>query len=138
MGNQKILRLNPNCQEDLEELRFKWGHYKNLSALENLKKIKFLYLGECRARVDDLTPITKLKNLVVLKTENFKLIEDYSPLIALSNLEQLIAGSLVKDLEFLREMPNLRSVFTTTKKEYTDKKIDELRASLPNLKILSV
>ena len=104
------------CQENLEEFRVKWGNYKDLSALEQLTELKFLFLGSCPGVVD-LTPITKLKNLVVLNITNFKRIEDYSSLITLDKLEQLvISGPLlgktpIKDLEFLKEMQNLLSVY---------------------------
>lgn len=38
--------FNAACyQEDLEELRLKWGAYTDLSALKNLKKLKYLYIG---------------------------------------------------------------------------------------------
>jgi hypothetical protein len=33
------------CQDDLEELRFKWGAYSDLSAIKNLKNLKILYIG---------------------------------------------------------------------------------------------
>ena len=130
-------------QENLEELRTKWGNHKDLSALENLTELKYLYFGSCPG-VTDLTPLTKLKNLVVLHLGNFKRIEDYSPLIALEKLEQLvISGPIlgttpIKDFEFLREMPNLlsfRSVQLALRKKYTD---DELLVDLvkatPNLR----
>lgn len=129
------------CQENLEELRFKWGTYSDLSALENLKKLKFLYIGS-GSSVRDITIFEKMKNLIVLHIENFKQIEDYSQLIALDKLEQLvISGPVlgrtpVKDLEFLREMRSLVSVWvpnTTIRRKYTSEELAKLRASLPNL-----
>ena len=102
-------------QENLEELRFKWGAYLDLSALEYLDKLQFLYLGP-GAGIQDITALEKLENLVVLHMVGFKKMEDYSQLASLDKLEQLvIAGATLqytpmKDLEFLREMPNLRSV----------------------------
>ena len=77
------------CQENLEELRFKWGSYSDLSALENLRKLKFLYIGQ-GTKIQDITPLGKIKNLVVLHIDNFKRIEDYSVLTSLDKLEQLI------------------------------------------------
>ncbi len=44
------------CQEKLEELRFKWGSYSDLSSLEVLEKIKFLYLGS-GTKVQDVQEI---------------------------------------------------------------------------------
>ena len=121
------------CQEDLEELRFKWGTYTDLSALKNLKKLKFLYIGS-GASVNDISILGNLKSLIVLNIENFKRIEDYSPLMTLNQLEQLvISGPIlgttpVKDLEFLREMKSLASVWlpnTKIKRQYTS---DELKS----------
>ncbi|ROR29222.1 hypothetical protein EDD66_103158 [Mobilisporobacter senegalensis] len=129
------------CQENLEELRFKWGAYSDLSALEDLTKLKFLYIGS-GVGVRDITSLGKLKNLIVLYIENFKDIEDYSPLTALDQLEQLvISGPIlgntpIKDLEFLREMKSLLSIWipnTTIMKKYTYKELANLRISLPNL-----
>jgi len=128
-------------QENLVELRFKWGAYPDLSALENLRKLQFLYLGP-GAGVADITTLGKLKSLVVLEMTGFKKIEDYSPLITLDNLEQLVisGGTLqytpLKDLEFLREMPNLRSIALggiSYRRKYSPREIADLRAALPNL-----
>jgi len=128
-------------QQNLEELRFKWGVYSNLSALENLRKLKYLYIGQ-GSHVQDITILGKLNKLVVLHVEAFKKIEDYSPLSALDNLEQLvITGPMlgrtpIKDLEFLRDMPNLRSISISNvaiRKNYNYQEISNLRMSMPNL-----
>lgn len=128
-------------QENLEELRFKWGAYSDLSALEKLRQLKFLYIGTCPS-VKDIAIFERMKNLIVLYLENFKRIEDYSPLTALDKLEQLvISGPLygntpIKDLEFLREMQSLVSIWTpgtTIRKKYTSDELADLRMSLPNL-----
>ena len=133
------------CQENLQELRFKWGAYSDLSALQNLKKLKYLYLGT-GARVEDIAVLGKLKNLIVLCAENFKRIEDYSPLASLDKLEQLVIrasiyGSIsMKDLEFLREMKSLSSVSigATFKRKYTPEELTDLYASLPNISAFRV
>jgi len=130
------------CQEDLVELRLKWGNYKDLSPLQNLRLLKYLFIGS-GAGVLDISPICEMKSLVVLYVENFKRIEDYSPLIALENLEQLQIGSAIlgripmQDLEFLREMPNLRSFatgVTTFRKKYSQTELADLFASMPKLR----
>lgn len=129
------------CQENLEELRFKWGAYSDLSGLESLKKLKFLYIGS-GASVRDITILGNMKNLIVLYVENFKRIEDYSPLTALDKLEQLVisgptlGNTPIKDLEFLREMQSLVSIWipnTTLRRKYTSEELANLRISLPNL-----
>ena len=129
------------CQENLEELRIKWGPVSNLSALEKPKKLRFLYIGS-GASVQDISLLGKLSTLVVLYLKNFKRIEDYSALAKLENLEQLIISGptlalvKIKDLEFLREMPNLLSFWrpnTTIRKKYTQGELDALCEALPNL-----
>jgi len=129
------------CQKNLEELRFKWGGYSDLSALGKLSKLKFLYIGQ-GASVQDITVLGRMKNLVVLDIIGFKKIDDYSTLAALSSLEQLVitgptlGRTPMKNLEFLREMPNLRSVLINSVSlgtKYTSKDVENLRASLPNL-----
>ena len=129
------------CQENLEELRFKWGAYSDLSALENLQKLNYLYIGS-GASVKDISTLGKLKTLIVLYVENFKRIEDYSPLTSLENLEQLIiSGSIlgntpIKDLEFLLQMPKLLSLWipnTTIRKKYSKDELAALRRALSNL-----
>jgi len=132
------------CQENLKELRFKWGAYSDLSNLEKLCKLKFLYVGQ-GSSIQDITTLGEMKSLAVLHIEAFKKIEDFSPLTALKNLEQLvIIGPMLgrtpmRDLEFLREMPNLRSVLignVLLEKKYTSEELLELRASLPNLHVI--
>ena len=129
------------CQENLEELRFKWGSYSDLTELKNLRNLKFLYIGS-GASVKDIAALGQLESLIVLHIENFKKIEDYSPLTTLKNLEQLvILGPMygrtpMQDLEFLRKMPNLRSILfssITLRKKYTSEERVQLRAALPNL-----
>ena len=129
------------CQENLEELRFKWGVYSDLSALQKLSKLRFLYIGQ-GSSVRDITILGQLNDLVVLHVEAFKRIDDYSPLITLDDLEQLVitgpilGATPIRDLEFLREMQNLRSVSisnVTVKRKYTPDELDDLRAAVPYL-----
>lgn len=132
------------CQEDLEELRFKWGAYEDLSELKKVDKLKYLYIGS-GASVRDITCLGSLNNLIVLQIENFKKIEDYSPLISLNKLEQLvISGPIlgntpIKDLDFLYKMQNLVSLWlpnTTLRRKYSKEERENLRSALPNLHII--
>ena len=129
------------CQEGLEELRIKWGTYPDLSALGKLRNLKYLYLGP-GAGVQDITPLRQLDHLLVLHLVGFEKIEDYSPLASLQKLEQLVIhgptlrNMPVKDLEFLKEMPNLRSISLANVqlgKHYTSEELQNLRALLPDL-----
>lgn len=130
------------CQENLEELRFKWGAYSDLSALDNLKNLKFLYIGS-GAGVREITCLGKLQGLIVLYIENFKRIEDYSPIVALDKLEQLvISGPIlgytpIKDLEFLHEMKSLVSIRlpnTTIRRKYSNEEIDFIYTKFSNFR----
>jgi len=121
------------CQENLEELRLKWGAYSDLSALRRLKKIKFLDIGS-GAGVRDISVLGDLETIIILEIENFKRIEDYAILARLNKLEQLIIypglyGRIpMKDLEFVREMKSLSSLIisATIKRKYSFKELEEL------------
>jgi hypothetical protein len=112
-----------------------------LEKLSNTTQLKHLYIGS-GAGVEDLSPLTKMKNLASLHIENFKKIEDYSPLSQLQDLEELeISGPNLgcipmHDLEFLRDMPNLR-LFNypamTIRRKYTKEEKEKLRADLSHL-----
>lgn len=124
------------CQENLTELRLKWGNYSDLSGLSRLKKLQYLYLGSCPG-VQDLSPITELGELVVLFIENFKRVRDYSPLKKLNNLEQLVISGptlgtvTVQDIDFIRDMPGLSSVWlpnTAIVKRYSEEEQSVLRS----------
>jgi len=108
--------LDAACrQTDLEELRLKWGSYKDLSAVCSLTKLRHLYIGS-GASVEDIEPLARLGNLEVLYLENFKKIRNCSVLARLTHLKQLsISGSIwntaiVDDIEFLKHMSGLVSV----------------------------
>lgn len=133
------------CQENLVELRLKWGAYFDLSPLENLHNLQFLYMGP-GAKIQDITTLGKLKSLVVLHMEAFKKIEDYSPLVLLSNLEQLVISGPIfgntplKSLDFVREMPSLRAISLyniSLREKYTSEELIDFRAALPNLHDIS-
>jgi len=133
------------CQENLEELRCKWGSFSDLSALEKLKNLKFFYHDGFRSKIRDISVLGKLENLIVLHLTGFNKIEDFTPLANLKNLQQLIIigtgeskgrRARLQDLELLRELPKLRSFgFGNVEiyKEYTLEELADLRVSLPNL-----
>jgi len=126
------------CQERLETLRIKWGSFSDWSCLESLKNLKYFSSDGFRAKVSDITPVGKLKNLVVLDLVDYKKVRDLSPLANLKNLEQLrfVADCTINDLEFLRQMPNLRDLRISVKleKQYTLYEIDSLTTSLTNVR----
>ena len=126
------------CQEKLETLRIKWGSFSDWTCLENLKTLKYFSSDGNYSKVSDVSPISKLEELVVLDLVDYKKVKDLSPFANLKNLEQLrfAADCKIKDLEFLRQMPNLRDLRISVKleKNYTLNEIDSLITSLPNLR----
>ncbi len=102
-------------QKNLRHLEIKWGVYKDLSAIQNLKELNLLYMGT-GAGVECVRPIAELPNLTGLYVENFQKIKDYSDLARLSRLESLtICGDALgpryitlDSINFLNEMPQLR------------------------------
>ena len=130
------------CQQNLEELRLKWGKYADLTSLSRLQGLRRLYLGSCPS-VADITPVTRLKHLHVLYMENFKLIEDYSSLVNLEELEQLVISGAtltdvkVKDIDFLCEMKSLVSLWlpnVNIVKRYSSDETEELRNRCSHIK----
>ncbi len=102
-------------QKRLRHLEVKWGAYKDLTAIQNLKELNLLYMGS-GAGVECVRPIAKLPNLIGLYVENFQKITDYSDLAQLGRLESLtICGDgmgpqyiTVDSINFLGEMTQLR------------------------------
>ena len=128
-------------QEKLKELRLKSGGFSDLSAIQNLCELQFLYIGN-NSKIKNIQILGSIQSLVVLHLEALTNISDYSFVSSLSNLEQLVIyGPNLKilsidDLEFLRKMPNLRSIrFANihTKKKYTTIELQQLHGDLPNL-----
>jgi len=103
------------AQQDLRKLHIKWGTYPDISKIANLTNLEYLHLGS-GASVESIESIAKLKYLLALSVENFQKIDDYSPLIKLKNLESLsIEGDCfapknihVKSFDFLNDMKQLR------------------------------
>ena len=108
--------FNALCmQKRLRHLEIKWGQYPDISTIENLSELRLLSLGS-GSSIKSIEPIAKLKKLQGLHVENYQCINDYTPLMSLSELVSLeIYGDIwapknihIKDLEFLRKMPKLR------------------------------
>jgi hypothetical protein len=125
------------CQENLETLIIKWGTISDWSCLENLKNLKYFDSDGFRARVSDISPIGKLNGLVALSLRDYKKINNLNPLANLQNLEQLtyVADCTIEDVEFLRQMPNLRDLRLAVKieKGYTLYELNDLIMSLTSL-----
>ena len=105
------------CQQmNLETLHVKWGPYRDLSALRNLKKLRVLYIGT-GASVTSIEPLGDLDTLRALQIENFQKIENYAALGRLSNLQMLeifpatLQTIHISNLDFLKSLTSLRSVW---------------------------
>jgi len=86
-ANQKL--FDAACQmKSLEGLYIKWGGITSIESITKLKDLKFLHIGSSPS-IQSLYPLSKLSKLDWLELENIR---------ALSNLE------------FIREMPNLRGL----------------------------
>jgi hypothetical protein len=100
----------------LEGLFVKRSGIKDLSYLTNLNNLKYLHIGSSPS-VGSIDVFSMMSQLIVLQIENFKRIQDISPLQSLSQLEGLaIEGSMwntqiVESLEPLSDLLNLRYIF---------------------------
>lgn len=105
------------CQQtNLEVLHIKWGPYRDLSALRNLKKLRVLYIGS-GASVTSIEPLGELDTLRALQIENFQKIEDYAALGRLTKLEMLeifpaaLQTIHLSNLDFLKSLTSLRRLW---------------------------
>jgi hypothetical protein len=108
------------CQlPGLECLQIKWSNLKSLDGIENLRNLKYLWIGSS-TRVASIEPLAQLENLEFLSIENFKLIDDFTPLTRLTKLHTLeVAGSMwtrqkVGTLEPFAQMHWLKSLAVDT------------------------
>lgn len=121
---------------NLEGLEIKWSNLKNLDPIRNLQNLQYLFIGSS-TKVESIEPLAALSELKVLDLENFKLISDFSPLLALPGLASLaVTGSMwskqdVGALEPFGRMTWLRSLHIDTSH------LDSIRL-LANLKQLEV
>lgn len=136
--------FNAAChQKNLQELHIKWGVYPDISAVANLSELEYLHIGS-GAGVQSIEGLCSLEKLLVLTIENFQKIEDYSGLKHLTQLETLyISGDSwapknihINDLEFLKEMTQLRS-FSLFSTQVRNKDISPI-LSLVNVEFLSL
>lgn len=114
--NQKL--FNAICsQTNLAELYIKWGVYPDISKIESLKKLKYLYLNS-GASLQDIAPLKSLKQLEVLLLGTVGAV-DYMPLKELTNIMQLGFHSgmdnfiTVNSLEFISSLKVLKNFRTT-------------------------
>lgn len=95
---------------NVESLGFSWGGYKDISPLENLTKLKSLFI----VRNSNLTDISKLSKLTNL--ENLQIfrnsIKDISAIRNMSRLKYFIAdyNNNIDDISALENKPNLKIV----------------------------
>ena len=94
---------------NVESLGFSWGGYKDISPLENLTKLKSLFI----VRNSNLTDISKLSKLTNL--ENLQIfrnsIKDISAIRNMSRLKYFVADvNKIEDISALENKPDLKIV----------------------------
>ena len=123
----------------LECMQIKWSNVPDLSAITNLRHLRYLYIGSS-TKVESIEPLAALSSLQLLELENFKLVTDFSPLTRLPSLESLaVTGSMwarqdVGSLETFAQMTWLRSLALDTSRVNTLQPL----ASLQKLQFLDM
>jgi len=118
---------------NLECLQIKWSNIRDISAIENLRHLRYLYVGSS-TKIESIEPLSALSKLQLLEIENFKLITDFSPLNRLKSLESLaVTGSMwtrqnVGALETFTQMTWLKSLALDTWKVETLRPLANLQA----------
>jgi len=122
------------CQmTGLECLQIKWSNVRDISAIGNLRNMRYLYFGSS-TKIESIEPLSALSNLHLLEIENFKLITDFSLLTRLNSLESLaVTGSMwarqdVGALETFSKMTWLKSLALDTWKVETLRPLANLQA----------
>ena len=122
---------------NLECLRIKWSNVRDISAIGNLRHLKYLHFGSS-TKIESIDPLGTLASLHLLEIENFKLIADFSSLTRLTSLESLaVTGSMwarqdIGALETFARMTWLQSLVLDTWKVKTLRPL----ANLQKLKFL--
>jgi hypothetical protein len=123
----------------LECLQIKWSNVRDISAISNLRELRYLYFGSS-TKVESIAPLAALSHLRLLEIENFKLITDFSALTHLTALEALaVTGSMwtrqdVGALEPFAQMTWLQSLALDTSRVTTLRPL----ANLTRLKTLDM
>ncbi len=109
--NQDI--FNAICGlENLTSLYIQSNRIKEISALSNLKNLRHLALLNL-TKVDSIQPISELNQMITLKFENFKRINNFKAISSLNTLKGLqIDGGMysaqkINDFEFLSNLTDL-------------------------------
>lgn len=132
-GSDRVDFSGIGLAEGLEKLNMSNQNPENIDFLQKLPNLKELYLINCgltdvsplaelvwlerlslyRNAVRDATPLENLINLVELTlNENSVPLQNYNVLAKLTDMEDLgLDGCGLKDIEFVRSMPELKSAF---------------------------
>lgn len=113
--NQKLFEAMCNLK-NLESVYIKWSgnSIKSFVSLIKLKKLKYLYLGNCA--VLDIEFIKNLKQLRALYLNEFNKVQDFTIINNLTDLEELgINGGYARSLklesiEFIKNLSNLKEL----------------------------
>lgn len=98
---------------NLKSLSFLTARIKTLKGIETMTNLRVLSLGGVRSLVD-ISDITALQNLKFLEFDICWKLQDFSPVGQLKKLEvlQLMDCKNLASIKFVRDMPNLRQLYT--------------------------
>jgi hypothetical protein len=98
-----------------------------ISPLSTLKKLTHLEINSCK-NINNIKALSKLINLKTLLLENLDDIISLKPLKSCINLEYLGFTNSTKvldgDFNFLKELPQLKTIVYQNRKHYSDKRQD--------------
>ncbi len=101
--------LNLSCLQNLEELLIKTSSLKKLSGIDQLKKLKYVLIGNSRY-LDSISLLNQLPRLRKLEIEASSKIDDYESLVDLKELEELIITNCkgIKSINFIKNFSKLK------------------------------
>lgn len=128
--------------KNLQGICIKWSAIKNLDCLQHQPQLQHLNLGASPS-IESIAPIGTMSNLVTLELENFKKIQDWSPISRLTQLEGLaICGGMysrlkLDSIQFVTPLQNLKylSLISTKVVDKSLKPIESLK-DLRSLKVI--
>lgn len=86
--------------ENITELRLKRCSLTNLSAISNLKSLKYIRIDDSSSYIDNLHPLTELVNLEILDISNTYVFGNVEELFSLPKLEKLVMNKCRVGIDF--------------------------------------
>lgn len=111
------------------------SYVKNLEWVKGMPKLKYLILAHNWVR--DISPLSTCKNLVYLELFWNKYVEDYTPLLECTTLEDLNISGTYADIEPIYQMTWLKNLWAN-QCGLTEAEQNTLRQRLPNTTISTI